>query len=174
MSALSSTSLSSIDPSLLGASTPAINQALLPASIRNGTPAAKQAYNEALGFEQILVNELTQEMAATVTSPDDSSSDDGLGGDDSSDDSSSTDATSGLLGSDPSMSMYAQMLPDALTSSLMSSGGTGMALQIAQALDPSIMTTAPPATTTTPTSTPSSGTTIPSSGGASPSPGSAQ
>jgi Rod binding domain-containing protein len=133
MTALSSTSLSSIDPSLLPASTPAIDQSQLPASIRNGTPAAKQAYQTALGFEQILVNELTQEMASTVTNPDDGSSTDG-----SSDDSSGADGTSGLLGSDAASSVYSQMMPDALTSSIMSSGGTGIALELAKALDPSI------------------------------------
>jgi len=167
MSALSNTSISSIDPSLLGASTPAINESLLPTDIRNGTPAAKQAYNEALGFEQILVNELTQQLAATASGSTDGS-DDGLGGDGSSDDGSSTDSASGLLGSDPSSSIYAQLLPDALTSSLMSSGGTGMALEIAKALDPSIGTaSAAAANTTTPAaSTTSPAASIPSSGGA--------
>jgi Rod binding domain-containing protein len=167
MSAPSNTGLSSIDPSLLGPSTPAINESLLPASIRNGTPAAKQAYNEALGFEQMLVNELTQQLAATASGSTDGS-DDGLGGDGSSDDGSTTDSASGLLGSDPSSSIYAQLLPDALTSSLMASGGTGMALEIAKALDPSIGTataaaanaTTPAANTTSPTAS------IPSSGGA--------
>ena len=40
---------------------PAIDPAELPASIRTGTPAAKAAYAEGLAFEQVLVNELTQQ-----------------------------------------------------------------------------------------------------------------
>lgn len=131
MSALSS-GISAIDPSLLPTSMAPVDQSQLPASVRNGTPAAKQAYQTALGFEQILVNELTQELAATATSPDDGSSADG------SSVSGGADGTSGLIGSDPSSSVYAQLLPGAMTSSIMSAGGIGVALQLAKALDPSI------------------------------------
>ena len=34
----------------------------------NGSAAAKQAYAEALEFEQVLVNELAQQLTATVSS----------------------------------------------------------------------------------------------------------
>jgi hypothetical protein len=43
-----------------------------------------------------------------------------------------------MTGSDPASSMYGQMLPGALSSSIMSSGGTGVALQIAEGIDPQI------------------------------------
>ena len=49
---------------------PPIDQALLPASVRNGTPAAKQAYQTGLAFEQMLVDQLSQELAATASSSD--------------------------------------------------------------------------------------------------------
>ena len=40
-----------------------VDQALLPDSIRNGTPEQKQAYTSALGFEQMLVDQLSQALA---------------------------------------------------------------------------------------------------------------
>jgi hypothetical protein len=130
MSALSIASTSSLP----AAGLPPIDPANEPAVIRNGSQTAKNAYQTGLAFEQMLVNELATDLSQTVTagsSSDGSSSD---GSDDSSDSSGS-----GLMGgSDPASSMYAQMLPQALTSSIMSSGGTGVALQIAEGIDPSI------------------------------------
>ena len=114
---------------LSAAGLPPINEALLPASVRNGSPAAKSAYETALSFEDVLVNELSQAMMATVSS--------------SSDDSSSDDSSSdGSGGSDSVSGEYSQLLPQALTSSIMSAGGLGIAQQIATALDPSIGATA--------------------------------
>jgi Rod binding domain-containing protein len=110
---------------------PPINPALEPAEIRTGDARAKQAYQEALGFEEMLMQQLTTELAATVTSPTDSSS---LGSGDSSDSSSS----GGMLGSDPSTSAFASLIPTALTQSLMSAGGVGIADNLAHALDPQI------------------------------------
>ena len=124
---------------LSAAGLPPINEALLPASVRNGSPAAKSAYETALSFEDVLVNELSQAMMATVSS----SSDDGSSDDSSSDDGSSDDSSSdGSGGSDSVSGEYSQLLPQALTSSIMSAGGLGIAQQIATALDPSIGATA--------------------------------
>jgi hypothetical protein len=104
-----------------------IDQAQVPESVRNGDQAAKNAYQAGLAFEQILVNELTTELAATASSSDGSDGSDG------------TDSASGLMGSsDPASSMYSQLLPTALTSAVMGSGGTGMALQLASAIDPGL------------------------------------
>jgi hypothetical protein len=116
-----------------------VSQADLPADIRNGSPAAKQAYTEGLEFAQVLVNELAQQLTATVSdqdSDDDDSSTDasGDGGGDG-----SSDAT-GLLGSDPATSLYSSLIPQALSDSIMSSGGLGIASEIAGALDPSLET----------------------------------
>jgi len=113
---------------------PPIDTANEPADIRNGNSAAQKAYQEALGFEDILVQQLTQELSCTVTSP----SDDGSSGDGS--DGSSSDSSGGILGSDPSTSAFASMIPTALTQSIMSSGGLGIAQQLAQAIDPAIGT----------------------------------
>ena len=108
--------------SFLSDSVPAVNPALEPADIRKGGPAAQRAYQVGLAFEQMLVDQLSQELTAST-----GGSADG------------TDATSsGLMGSDPASSTYAQMLPQALSSGVMSGGGLGVAAQIAGALDPSI------------------------------------
>ena len=106
-----------------------IDQALVPASVRNGTPAQKQAYTTALGFEQMLVDQLSQELASTSRS--DASSGSG-------DDSSSDSSGSLLGGNDPASNMYAQLLPTALSSSVMSAGGLGIAQKLASSLDPSL------------------------------------
>jgi Rod binding domain-containing protein len=110
-----------------------------PADIRDGNTAAKNAYQEALGFEDILVQQLTQELASTVTSP----TDDGSG-----DSSDSSDSSGGILGSDPSTSGFASMIPTTLTQSIMSGGGLGIAAQLAQSIDPAIGTPQGEATST--------------------------
>ena len=118
----------------IGSSLPAVDSANEPADIRNGNTAAKNAYQEALGFEDILVQQLTQELASTVTTPtDDTSLDDGSG-------DGSSGSSGGILGSDPSASGFASLIPAALTQSIMSSGGLGIAQQLAQAIDPAIGT----------------------------------
>ena len=89
--------------------------------------SAKQAKQVGLAFEQMLVNQLAQQMASTASAPG------------SSPDGSSSPSTSGLMGSDPASSAYAQMIPSVLTSSLMSAGGTGIAQQVAQAIDPALV-----------------------------------
>jgi Rod binding domain-containing protein len=111
---------------------PPIDAAFEPADIRNGNAQAKQAYQEALGFEDILMQQLTQQLASTVSSSSDSA--DGSSG--SSD--SSGGSSSGLLGSDPSTSAFASMIPTALTQSIMSGGGVGIADRLAHSLDPAI------------------------------------
>jgi Rod binding domain-containing protein len=130
MSALSSASLGSALPAT---SMAPIDPALEPESVRNGNQAAKNAYQTGLAFENILVNELAQQMTATV--PGLSGDDDGLGG--SSGDSSSG-STGGLTSADSGISAYSSLLPQALTSSIMSGGGTGIAMQIAQSIDPAL------------------------------------
>jgi len=128
----------------IASSLPTVDAANEPANIRNGNTAAKNAYQEALGFEDVLVQQLTQELASTVTSPtDDGSSDDGSG--------DSSDSSGGILGSDPSTSGFASMIPTALTQSIMSSGGLGIAAQLAQSIDPAIGTPQGEATTSTKT-----------------------
>lgn len=123
MSALSSASLTAS----LG-SAPYVDPAREPAQIRHGDQAAKTAYQEGLGFEQVLVNQLAQQMTATVP---------GLGGSDGSDGSDGS-SSGDAGGSSSGLGPFASMLPQALTSGIMAGGGTGLAMQIARDLDPSL------------------------------------
>lgn len=109
---------------------PPINQANEPAAIRNGDATAKKAYEVGLSFEQVLVDQLTQELASTATDTSGDGSNDASSGDSS--------GASGLMGGDPASSAYASMLPQTLTSSIMSGGGTGIAMQIAKSIDPAL------------------------------------
>jgi hypothetical protein len=118
--------------SALGSSTTTVvaNPALEPASVRNGSAAVKADYQQALGFESVLVNQLAQQLVASsgLSDPGDSS------------DSSDQDS-----GSDPTASAFASLLPGALTNSIMSNGGLGLAAEIL----PSLTGSASPSTTDT-------------------------
>ena len=86
---------------------PPVDQALLPAEVRNGSAKDKKAYQAALGFERVLLAELTKAMAETAKPAD--------GGEE---DGQPQDAAS---------SFYMQMLPDQLADSIVSGGGIGLA-----------------------------------------------
>lgn len=88
-------------------SLPAINPALEPAAVRNGRPAAKQAYQQGVAFEQMLVDQLSKELQST-------------------------------MGDDQSISPYASLMTQTLSSAVMAGGGTGIAMQLATALDPAL------------------------------------
>jgi Rod binding domain-containing protein len=145
-------------PSLATGALPAIDQATEPASVRNGDQAAKNAYQTGLAFEQMLDNELTQTLSSTISGT--GSSDDGLGG--------TTDQSDGSA--NPEAGAFSSMLPDALTSGLMSGGGTGVAMQIAQGIDPALngagaaTSSLIPGTTGSGVTTPSGGTGLTTAG----------
>jgi hypothetical protein len=85
---------------------PPIDQSLLPTDIRTAAPARKDAYEAGLGFERLLVQQLSQSL---------------------------TDSARDALGGD---SPYSSLLPDALTDGVMGGGGLGLARQLADAIDP--------------------------------------
>lgn len=114
-------------------SLPPIDPALVPAAVRNGDQQAKQAYQTGLAFEQMLVDELSQQLTATAGADGGSDGSDGSGGSDG-----GSDGSSGIMGSDPASSTYAQLLPTALSNGVMSAGGLGVAAQIAGSLDPAL------------------------------------
>lgn len=126
MSALSATSLQ------VGG-LPPIDPALEPAAVRNGDAAAKKAYATGLAFEEVLMNELAQEMAATVPGLDD-----GLGGSTDTGSDSGSDGAGGLTGSGSGLGAYSSLLPQTLSTSIMQAGGTGIAMQIATSIDPAL------------------------------------
>ena len=109
--------LSSGSPLPSGGS-PVVNQTLEPAWVRDGSATTQKAYQTALAFEQMLVEQLSQSLTASS----------GLGGEEgesSEGGSSSSSAASGPISS---------MLPQALTSSVMNDGGLGLAAQMTRNL----------------------------------------
>ncbi|MGH2872997.1 MAG: hypothetical protein ACRDL5_11125 [Solirubrobacteraceae bacterium] len=107
-----------------------------PQSIRNGGAAAQNAYQEGLAFEDVLVNELAQQLTATVPGLD-GTDDDGLGGTDSDGLGGTDDSGDSMLGGS-AIGAYSSLLPQALSDGIMSGGGTGVAMQIAEAIDPAL------------------------------------
>ena len=93
---------------------PPIDQALLPAEVRNGSKQDKKDYEAALGFERMLLGELTKSLADTAKPAGSDSSEDG-----------SSDSDGGTQ--DVASSMYMQMLPDQLADAVTSAGGLGLA-----------------------------------------------
>jgi Rod binding domain-containing protein len=96
-------------------SLPPVDNALLPADIRNGSKTDQDNYKSGLAFERQLVEQLTQVMSDTTKA--------GQGSDDDSDDGSSASTDS-----------YKQMLPGVMADSIMSAGGLGLARTIADNL----------------------------------------
>lgn len=98
---------------------PPIDRSTLPADIRAASPQRQDAYTAALGFERLLVQQLTESLA---------------------------DSARAALGGD---SPYASMLPDALTDSVMATGGLGLARQLADAIEPAATALDPSRSATT-------------------------
>ena len=92
-------------------SLPIVDQAALPAEVRNGTDKQKQAYAAALGFERMLVSQLTKSLAK-----------DAMGGQDPTaggeDDTGSEDSGS---------AMYSDMVASSLADGIAQQGGLGLA-----------------------------------------------
>jgi Rod binding domain-containing protein len=110
-----------------GGGLPLVNQALEPASVRNGTPATQKAYATALDFEDMLVQQLSQSLTeASATA-------EGEGGAEGEGSEGGGEAANGELSS---------LLPQSLTEGVMSQGGLGLAQQLMSALDPTAADTA--------------------------------
>jgi hypothetical protein len=137
MSAISATAaLPATSASMPAGTLPLIDPANEPAAIRNGDKKAQDAYKTGLAFENVLVNELAQQLSATVPGLD--GSDDGLGG--TSGDSSDAGGAGGggVMGDAGGLGAYSSLLPQTLGASIMSGGGTGIAMQIAKSIDPAL------------------------------------
>ena len=91
-----------------------ISIATLPADVRADGAHGRKLYAAAAGFEQQLVHTLATQLAATTESEPSSSGDD-------EDSSGGGDAASGLI---------RDQIPDALASSIASSGGLGLAHEL--------------------------------------------
>ncbi len=100
---------------------PPVDRAQLPADVRAASPARQDAYAGALGFERLLVQQLTESLASSAR--------EALGGD----------------------SPYASLLPEAMADGVMNTGGLGLARQLADAIEPPADPAAPaPATPAAP------------------------
>jgi Rod binding domain-containing protein len=99
---------------------PVVNQALEPEWVRHGSASTQKAYETALEFEQTLVEQLSKSMAASS----------GLGGESSQEEGSGEEG-----GASANDSEISSMLPQALTSSVMSAGGLGLAAQLTHQLE---------------------------------------
>ena len=95
-----------------------------PAFVRNGSASVKSAYKEALGFEEMLVEQLSKSMAQTG----------GLG---------EEGAESGGEregGGSSSMGLVSSMLPQTLSEAVTRGGGLGLATQLTREIDPAAST----------------------------------
>ncbi|HEV7162889.1 MAG TPA: hypothetical protein VGN25_06515 [Solirubrobacteraceae bacterium] len=106
----------SLTPASGPAGAPVVNQASEPAWVRKGTAATQQDYASALGFERVLVEQLTKSMAATA----------GLGGESSEEGGQEGEPSGSAAGSGE----ISTMLPQALATGVMDAGGLGLATQI--------------------------------------------
>jgi Rod binding domain-containing protein len=103
---------------------PPINQTLEPTWVRHGSPATQKSYQTALAFEEMLVEQLSKSLTATS----------GLEGESDQEGQSSSEGGS-------SSSPLSSMLPQALTSGVMSAGGLGLAAQMTRQLEGSAAAT---------------------------------
>jgi len=98
-------------------SLPVVDQAALPAEVRNGTDKQKQAYAAALGFERMLVSQLTKSLAQGAL---------GSGED--------SDTEDGATESQGSASMYSDMVASSLADGIAQQGGVGLAQSLYRSL----------------------------------------
>ncbi len=101
---------------------------VLPPDVRAAGPKGEQLYSAALGFEQMLTQELTDQLASTMQGTDSSDGSDSSG--DSSGGGSDPSTDSIFPSDDGSTSMYSQMLPQALSDGITQAGGLGIAHQL--------------------------------------------
>jgi Rod binding domain-containing protein len=102
-----------------------ISPASEPEFVRNGSAAVKRAYQEAVGFEEMLVEQLSKSMAQTG----------GLG---ESGEGGQGETAEGAEGAGAgSMNLVTSMLPQTLSEAVTRGGGLGLASQLTREIDPS-------------------------------------
>jgi Rod binding domain-containing protein len=99
---------------------PVVNQALEPSWVRHGSPSTQKAYATALAFEQTLVEQLARSLTASS----------GLAGEEGEGSGEEGDS----FGGSSQNSQISSMLPQALSSGVMSGGGLGLAAQLTRGL----------------------------------------
>jgi hypothetical protein len=114
--------LSTQDLTALGSS---IMPTVVPPDVRAAGAKGEQLYKAALGFEQLLTQELTDQLAQTMQGTDASGS-----SDDSSGDGSDDPSTSSIFSMGGTSPVVSQMLPQALSDGITQAGGLGIAHQL--------------------------------------------
>lgn len=135
MSDLSATDLSAIGSGIM--------PTVLPPDVRAAGAKGEQLYKAALGFEQLLTQELTDQLAQTMQGTDDTDS-----SSDSSDDGSDDPSTQSIFSMGGSSPVVSQMLPQALSDGITQAGGLGIAHQLYLMLAQSTGLTTPSGSTT--------------------------
>lgn len=103
---------------------PIVSDTLLPASVRSGSESDKRDYKAALGFEQLLTKELTDQLAQTMQGTD------AMGGSDDSSDGSDDPSSQSIFSMGGTSPVVSQMLPQALSDGITQAGGLGIAHQL--------------------------------------------
>ena len=85
---------------------PPIDRSLLPADVRDASPAQRRTYQAALGFERMLVSQLAKSLSDTTGGEDEQAS--------------------------AATQTYRSMLPDALADGIIAGGGLGLAKDLAK------------------------------------------
>jgi len=109
-------------PSTTTTGLPPTSEARAPLAVRDGSAAVKQAYASAQGFEEMLLQQLSQSMLQSS----------GLGGEGE----AGGEESSGAGESSGGGAMLTSLLPQTLTEGVMRQGGLGIASQLARSLDP--------------------------------------
>jgi hypothetical protein len=118
LSATDLTGLSSLNPTAM--------PTVLPPDVRAAGKQGEDLYRAALGFEQLLTQSLTDELAKTMQGSDGTSDGSGSG-----DDSSSDPSSQSIFPSDGAQSsMLGMLLPQTLSDSITKAGGLGVAHQL--------------------------------------------
>jgi hypothetical protein len=125
MSSLAPISAGSMGANSLAGAPAVVDEAHAPASVRQGSAAVKRAYASAQGFEEMLLQQLSQSLVQSS----------GLSGEGESSGEGSGEEGSSQGGG--GTSMLSSLLPQTLTEGVMREGGLGLATQLMRSLDPS-------------------------------------
>lgn len=109
--------------SLTPTSMPMLAASVEPTFVRDGSTAVKNAYKEAVGFEEMLVEQLSKSMSETGGLTEGGQEGGGEGEE-----------------GGGSMSLVSSMLPQTLAESLTRGGGLGLATQLTTEIDPGAAT----------------------------------
>jgi hypothetical protein len=113
--------LSAHDLTALGSS---IMPTVLPPDVRAAGAKGEQLYKAALGFEQLLTKELTDQLARTMQGTD------AMGGGDDGSSSSDDPSSQSIFSMGGTSPVVSQMLPQSLSDGITQAGGLGIAHQL--------------------------------------------